>query len=80
MKLSPEKLSRYILYALIGVTVVVFLAFYLAGNEPTGQIYDETSAPVLVNLLIAFLFLMIGIAAVAAMWMLLHTLFLRDKK
>lgn len=80
MKLTPEKLSHYILYALIGVTVAVFLAFYLAGTEATGEIYDDTSAPVLINLLIVFLFVMIGIAAVAAGWMLLRTLFLRDKK
>lgn len=79
MKYSPEKLSHYILYALIGVTVAVFLAFYLAGTETTGEIYDQTTAPVLVNFLIVFLIAMIVVTAIVAVWMLLRTFFMRGK-
>ena len=78
-KLSPERLSHYILYVLIGITVVVFLAFYLTGTEPASRIYDENSAPVLVSFLIGFLIFMIILAAVAAIVMLLRTLFMRGK-
>lgn len=79
MKLTPEKLSHYTLYALVGVTLAVFLAFYLAGTESSGEIYDQASEPVLVNLLIVFLFVMIAITAVSAVVMLLRTFFLRNK-
>ncbi|MCQ2243277.1 MAG: hypothetical protein MJZ32_03355 [Bacteroidaceae bacterium] len=79
-RFSPEKLSHYILYVLIGVTVVIFLAYYLAGYENVGGVADDQTAPVLIGLLITFLFVMIFLAAVAAIVMLTRTLFLRDKK
>lgn len=79
-RLSPEKLSHYILYVLIGVTVVIFLAYYLAGYENVGSIADDQTAPVLIGLLISFLFVMIVLATIAAVVMLSRTLFLRDKK
>ncbi|MCF0203507.1 MAG: hypothetical protein HUK08_09105 [Bacteroidaceae bacterium] len=78
-KISPEKLSSYTLYALIGITLFVFILFYVAGSETVGDIADQTEAPVLTGTLIAFLFVMMGIAAVAVVAMLCRTLMLRKQ-
>jgi len=79
-KLSPEKLSRYIFYALVSVIAVVFVAFFAAGSEPVSYSEDEQYAPVLVDFIIYFLFAMIVIAAFTAIFMLLRTLFIRGNK
>ena len=80
MKLSPEKLSRYVFYALVLIIAVVFIAFFAAGNEETSIMDEGNGAPVLASFLINFLFFMIGITAASAAWMLIRTLLMRGNK
>lgn len=80
MKLSPDKLSRYVFYALVAIIAAVFVAFFAAGTEETSAMEESSGAPVLAGFLIDFLFVMIGIAAASAVWMLCRTLFMRGKK
>lgn len=79
-KLSPEKLSRYVFYALVLIIAVVFVAFFAAGNEETAITDEGNVAPVLASFLIDFLFVMIGITAASAAWMLIRTMLMRSKK
>lgn len=80
MKLSPEKLSRYVFYALVAIIAVVFVAFFVAGNEEASVLEETNGAPVLAGFLIDFLFVMIGIAAASAAWMLIRTFIMRGNK
>lgn len=80
MKLSPEKLSRYVFYALVAIIAVVFVAFFAAGTEEASALDEINGAPVLAGFLINFMFCMIGIAAASAVWMLCRTLLMRGKK
>ncbi len=79
-KLSPERLSHYVFYALVVVIAVVFVMFFAAGNEETSMADEGNGTPVLAGFLINFMFFMIGITMASAVWMLLRTFKMRGKK
>lgn len=65
-KNSAERISQRVLYVIVALTAIVFLAFYLIDfNEPfVGN--SAFNAPLLTDLLLAFMWLLFGVAVVVA--------------
>lgn len=78
-KLKTEQISTRLLYALIGVAVVVFALFYLVGYD-TPYIFDpDYKAPLFTGLLLVFIYLLVAVAVGVAAVSVWHGLKQRDK-
>jgi amino acid transporter len=71
---STEKIASRVLYLLIGLSVLVFAAFYLIGfNRP----YEEDpnfNAPMLTDLLLVFMYLLVLVTMAIAAWAVVRSL------
>lgn len=66
-KKDEERISQRILYVIVALTAVVFMAFYLVGfNEPLAS-DPAFNAPLLTDVLIGFMWVLLVLAVVAAL-------------
>lgn len=67
-QLKTDQISSHVLYATVGLTVVVFALFYLVGyNAP--YLFDPTyNAPVLTDLVLVLMYLMVAVALGVAVY------------
>ena len=70
--LPLEKLSLYVRYAIIALTVLVFLAFYLVGFQMPYMENPHFNAPLLTDVLMVFMWVVLAVGvtvwAVVAAW------------
>lgn len=64
--LSTERVSTYVLYALVALTVVVFGAFFFIGYDNPYEEDPSFNAPLLTDAVLVFMYLLVAAATVAA--------------
>ena len=67
-KKSTERISQTVLYAIVGLTVVVFALFRLVGYNTPYYDNPELNAPLLTDVLVSFMLLLTLLAVVIALW------------
>lgn len=65
-RLSTIQMSTRLLYLLVGLTVVIFLLFYLVGYDMPYVFDPEYNAPLLTDVVLLFVYAVVGIAVVVA--------------
>ena len=65
---STERISQYILYALIALTAVVFVLFWLVGYDRPFVNDPNFVEPLFTNVLLIFMFLLFVVAVAVAVW------------
>ena len=73
-KWSEERVSRTILYGMVGIVTVVFIAFYLVGFEMPFSGNPTFNAPLLTDVLLWLMVIMTVAATVAAVVSLIKTI------
>lgn len=69
-KIPTEKLSRTILYAMLGLTALVFGLFYLIGYDRPFEENPQFTAPLMTNVLLVFIALVFLAALALGIWTL----------
>lgn len=78
-ELSTEGFSTRILYILIGLTAVVFAAFFLIGYDMPYEEDPSFNAPLLTDLLPYFMMLLVLLAIITAVYSVVKSIRQRDK-
>lgn len=73
------QISTAVLYALVGLTTVVFALFWLVGYDMPFLLEPEYNAPLLTGALLVFVYLMVTLAAAAAVLSVWHGLRTRSR-
>lgn len=68
-QLSAYRISRLVLYVVLGVAAVVYGLFLLVGYSMPSDVNPSFTAPLLTPLLIGFVELMVVVAIAIAVWM-----------
>ena len=67
-RMPAERISHTVLYALVAVAAVVFALFRFVGYDTPYYDNPELNAPLLTDLLVAFMILLTAAAVVTALW------------
>ena len=69
-----EKICKYTLWGIMGISIVVFILFYTIGF---GNLYEEDpkfNDPALTDLLLIWGYILIAVAVIVTIWSLIHGL------
>jgi uncharacterized membrane protein YidH (DUF202 family) len=78
--IKTEKISQRVLYALVGLTALVFGAFYLIDFNRPSDVDPSFNDPLLTNVLILFMILLTVVAVVVGLWAMVRAVNLDRKE
>lgn len=77
---QPEKIGRWVLYALMAVIAVVFALFFLVGYDRPYEENPNFSEPWLTGTVVSFVLLLLLVAVIVAVWSVVKSLRARQRE
>lgn len=69
-----EKISKYTLWAGMGISIVILILFYVIGFDRPFEENDKFNDPVLTDALLIWTYFLVGVAIIVTLWSLFHGL------
>jgi hypothetical protein len=73
MKLKTEKISSYVLYAIIALTAIIMALFFGVGYNMISDVDGSMNAPLCTNLLLFFMYFLVVVTVIVTVLSIVHS-------